>query len=192
MFVLSAGHNPTDKGAHKFDDPSFNEYDQACKWVKLLSSYLTDKGIGVIQVPTGTLSSKIKFINSLTDNIKLAIEIHFNSAHNIKAEGSETLYCPGSVKGLHYASRVQKVLSKHFKPDRGFKEGWYRMDRPGHKDYAGDVDGDEQMDAFLGKTKPVSLILEPEFIHNSGSIINKMDECCMDLAELMHEIATTG
>lgn len=191
MFVLSAGHNPKDKGAIKFDDPQFNEYDEACKWVDRLAEELMLVGVSSHTVPTGTLRSKIAYINSLNFPIILAMEIHFNSSPNIKAVGSETLYCPGSLKGLEYATIVQAALASVFKPDRGVKEGWYRMDKPGHVDYKGDVDGDEKKDAFLSQVRPVSLIIEPEFIHNRGILATRRDTACKILAQALYNLSTT-
>jgi hypothetical protein len=57
-------------------------------------------------------------------------------------------------------------------PDRGAKEGWYKMDRPGVIDFYGDEDGDEMPDYFLRKTNCPALILEPEFIQQYGHIKN--------------------
>lgn len=191
MFVISAGHHPNDPGAINTSDSTFTEYSQTVLWVDCLASYLTQKGVGYVKVPSTTLKEKIRFINKLTDNIICAIEIHFNSSSSPSASGCETLYCPGSVKGLHYASMFQKIMAKHIRPDRGFKEGWFRGDKPGHVDYVGDVDGDEHVDAFLSQTKPTALILEPEFIHNKYNIVLKMEDVCKGLAGLMDEMSKT-
>ena len=56
------------------------------------------------------------------------------------------------------------------------------MDRPGIEDYPGDVEGDEKPDYFLKATKPVALILEPEFIHNRSAIETNRDAACKALA----------
>lgn len=189
MILLSAGHHPGDKGAVKFDDNSFNEYDEARKWVVALGGELSLLGLRYHSVPTGALSSKIKYINNFDEPVLMALEIHFNSAANYRAVGSETLYCPGSVKGKEYATKIQDAMAKVFKPSRGVKEGWYRQDKPGHVDYAGDVEGDEKKDAFLSQTKPVSLILEPEFIHNRGIIVANRDRVCKLIAGAINEIS---
>lgn len=174
---LSAGHYPQRKGAsHK----GFYEHDEAIVWVKKLEcmlSCLCDVEI----VPTGTLRQKVKHMNK--QKYDLAVEVHFNSLASGRAYGSETLHYPGSKKGKKCAKEIQKRLAEVFKPDRGIKEGWYRMDRPGVKDYQGDVEGDETIDYFLRKTKGTALILEPEFIQHKGKIQMNRTKGCMAIAK---------
>ena len=80
---------------------------------------------------------------------------------NPKTGPTMTLYYPGSVKGKALASSVNSsvglVLNSR---NRGVKEGWYRMDRPGVEDYQGDVDGDENIDYFLAQTTCPAIIFE--------------------------------
>lgn len=183
--LLSAGHSPSSKGASYND---FNEYDEATRWVLLLHDLLINThSFPCATVPTGTLLSKVAHINA-DPFAKLAIEIHFNSDESKRQHGSETLYMPGSEKGKWAAEIVQAELAGLFPPSRGAKEGWYRMDKPGHVDYRGDVDGDEAVLYFLRATKPVSLILEPEFIYNRETIETKRDAACAALAAALVHI----
>lgn len=174
--ALSAGHNPKAKGAS--NGAGFNEYDEAVKWLaKLILLFEANPDVEAIEVPTGSLRSKINFINQ-QKGIKLAIEIHFNSCASSKVKGSETLFHPGSYRGKKAASIIQRSVASLMPPNRGIKEGWYRMDRPGIEDYAGDVPGDETIDAFLRDTYCPALILEPEFIQNKSAIESSRDICC--------------
>lgn len=169
MIALSAGHYPKDPGAcWPKDKPTFCEHEIAVEWIGLIALTVRQQ-IPLVVIPSGWLGDKVKAINALK-NCKLAVELHFNSSSSISARGSETLYCPGSKNGLQAAITMQKYMSNIFPPNRGAKEGWYRMDRPGHIDYKSDIEGDEKIDYFLGKTKPVALIIEPEFIFNSMTI----------------------
>lgn len=175
MIALSVGHDAQAKGA------SHNgryEFDVSSEWVPLIGQLLIDNhDIDVVLVPDGKLIPKVKWINEMP-GILLAAELHFNSDVSKKQRGSETLYCPGSARGKHAASLVQMEMAGVFPPNRGYKEGWYRMDAPGRVDYPGDVDGDEHIDYFLKATNPVALILEPEFIYNEKLIDdNKLAAC---------------
>ena len=178
--ALSAGHNPNAKGASNGE--GFNEYDEAIMWVAKLVGLFSGGMAEVVCVPTGTLSSKINFINQQV-GLKLALEIHFNSCASTKVKGSETLCCPGSYRGKIAADIIQRAIASIMPPNRGIKEGWYRMDRPGIKDYAGDVEGDGVIDAFLRRTRCTAIIIEPEFIQNKSVIEANRDICC----EVIHE-----
>lgn len=168
MIVLSAGHYPQDKGA-VFE--SRNEHDEALKWLEHIVLTLR-KTHDVMVVPTGPLPAKVTWINALHHELKvsIAVELHFNSDPLRRGIGCETLYCPGSVKGRAAASILQDGLATVFPPNRGIKEGWYRQDRPGHVDYANDIDGDEKVDYFLKATNMTALIVEPLFMHQTREL----------------------
>lgn len=179
LILLSAGHHPLARGA-SFGD--FNEYDEAREWVDALVANMSDRA-AVLRVPTGPLTEKVKWIND--SNASLAIEIHFNSDPGHKGMGSETLYCPGSAKGKQLAEEIQQELGAIFHPSRGAKEGWYRMDKPGHEDYPGDIDGDEMPDYFLKYTNCPAILIEPEFIHNKTVIQGYREWACARLADVL-------
>jgi hypothetical protein len=186
--ALSAGHNPNAKGASNGE--GFNEYDEASKWItELAGLFAATNRIEIILVPTGSLTSKINFINEQA-RLKLAIEIHFNSCASTRVKGSETLFCPGSRRGRTAANIIQRAIASIMPPNRGTKEGWYRMDRPGVNDYVGDIDGDESIDAFLVRTKCTALILEPEFIQNKSVIEANRDICCDVIRDAIVEYVT--
>lgn len=180
MLILSAGHYPNARGAC-FGD--FCEHDEAVRWVSTIVHHINYR-IGVLITPSLDLSGKVKWINS-QNSPALAVEIHFNSDPKHKGRGSETLYCPGSEKGRLVASAVQNAIAPLLKPNRGIKEGWYRMDRPGHEDYPGDIEGDEKPDYFLKATKCPALIIEPEFIHNREVIESMRETACEAIAEVL-------
>lgn len=172
MILISAGHNPDAPGAC-FDD--FCEHDEAMKWAENIILELDYLDISAALVPTGSLGSKVRWINQ-QDYVIAALEIHFNAAMyrgKPTGIGCETLYCPKSQKGEILAGAVQKYLWPLFTPNRGIKEGWYKMDRPDHEDYPGDIDGDEKPDYFLLKTKCPAIIVEPQFIQHKDDIQSK-------------------
>jgi len=182
VIAISAGHYPEKPGAcYPPDNDSWCEHDLAEHWINRITPIIRQQ-VMVEIVPSGWLGSKVRYINALPA-CKLAVELHFNSAPGYKGAGCETLYCPGSMRGRHAAEVMQEHLAKVFPPDRGAKEGWYRMDRPGHVDYKGDIEGDEKIDYFLAKTTPVALIVEPEFIFNRQLLHDQETAGCACLAE---------
>lgn len=185
---VSAGHHPENPGACFAD---FCEHAEALKWAKAITdeiNFISGDDIACI-VPVGVLKDKVKFINDI--NPLLAIEIHFNSFKvwedankdglvssgelRNAGLGSETLYYPGSKKGEATARRIQSILGLICEPNRGIKEGWYRMNKDNGPDY------------FLARTKCTSLIIEPDFIHREYEIKNTRDEACRGIA---HSITT--
>lgn len=165
MILLSTGHNPDAKGAC---NGNICEWDIATEWVEEISRILDIALIPNMIVPTGSLKEKVNFINE--KNSFIAMELHFNS--NIKAHGSETLYCPGSTKGKELADIIQKqfMMNEIFQPNRGSKEGWYKMDKNNPPDY------------FLRKTNCVSIIVEPDFISNLDNIEKHRRLGCLSIA----------
>lgn len=166
--IIFAGHHPTKPGASY---NGFNEHDEALRWLDLLRPYFSveDLSIG----PIGTLKTKTNYINNR--NPLLACDLHFNSAPLVdnkrQGEGSMTLYYPGSVKGKLAADAVQNCICEVFKPDRGSREGYYRLDPTKSPDW------------FLARTKCTSLILEPEYIHQKEKIIDNREAGVEELAK---------
>ncbi len=173
--ILSAGHNPKARGASA---GNLTEHDVAMKLIPKVVKILKDTGLTVSFVPTGSLSAKIGNANieSIANGGNaLAIELHFNGSSSPSAVGNETLCCPGSVKGKKAAeafnTKFMELAGDLVKKNRGVKEGWYKMDKPGQVDYSGDVDGDENIDAWLKDTNCTALILEPCFMSQLQEIL---------------------
>ena len=196
MIILSAGHDPLAKGATYNE---FNEHDEAVKWVQIIHNAILGYHLYPCEIAPHSrtspeqsagkvLADKIAWVNKQPSAV-LALEVHFNSDTSKRAKGSETLYAPGSEAGKWAAELVQEELTGLFPPSRGIKEGWYRQDHPGHVDYAGDVEGDEKPLAFLTWTKPVALIIEPEFIYNQEAIELRRAPACVALAAALVHIA---
>lgn len=180
MILLSAGHYPESPGAcHN----GFCEHEEALKWVSLLGGLLRPR-TKVEVVPTGRLGKKIEWVNTFHKSVPvdLAVEIHFNGSEDGKQHGSETLYCPGSVKGQRAARIVQDAMSSLLGPNRGAKEGWYRMILP--------PDSRATPDIFLSQNLPVSLILEPEFIYNRLAIESLRQVTCDVLSDAIIDAVT--
>ena len=172
MILISAGHYPARPGAC-FGD--FCEHGEAVKWRDLIVHKLGVMGIQAATVPPGSLRKKVDYINK--KGATCAVEIHFNAATKKEkgkvvnvGKGCETLYAPGSTKGIAFAEYVHGELANLFSPDRGIKEGWYRMDPA------------QGVDFFLAKTNCPALILEPDFIHRKDIITVKRVEACVILA----------
>ena len=187
MIFISAGHHEQSRGA-KFN--GITEFDLTTVWANRIAELLDGR---CFRIPGGRLKDKVKFINNWADKDSLAVEIHFNSAKMWKdlnengiiddgemvnvGRGSETLYYPGSARGKEAAETVQESLGKIMKPNRGVKEGWYRMNKAAGK-----------ADYFLEKTICTALIVEPEFIDNTYSIKDNFDVACHSIANSLLEI----
>jgi len=173
MIFISAGHHPASPGA-KWE--RFIEHDEAVLWAELFHEKLEPKST---LVPTGTLQTKVDFINSRIMNGDITIEIHFNAArdadNNPVGRGCESLYYPGSESGEHIAKLCQEALKQCFPPNRGAKEGWYRMDPERGPDF------------FLARTKCPAVIIEPEFVHRSDLIIENREMAIGLLIENLKE-----
>lgn len=183
--LISAGHYAQRPGAVNAE--GISEFPETLVWANLLASNCTSFGAVAAIVPSGTLPEKVEFINEYPSPVSMAVEVHFNSSSS-GGRGSETLYCPRSVKGKRLADITQNVLGALLPPNRGSKEGWYHMDRPDIIDFAGDVNGDEKPDYFLVRTRCPSIILEPEFIQNYDKIGTSRDIVCEALAHVWSTI----
>ena len=171
MIYISAGHHHEKRGAcYK----GFCEHEEAKVWQSLLANMLGHDGM---VVPCGILRHKVKFINERASRQDIAIEIHFNSAVNNNGEhigkGSETLYYPNSERGYQLAQLVQDELGIIYNPDRGAKEGYYRMDKS------------RGVDFFLERTICTALIIEPDFIHRKNIIQSKRAEGCKSIVNAL-------
>jgi len=172
MIFISTGHHKHRQGA---SFQGHTEYAEASRWVEVLDTYL---GESSQKIPTGVLSEKVTHINRSCKAKKgdhLAIEIHFNSDPARAGKGCETLYYPGSKRGKEVAESLQESMSVVFTPDRGAKEGWYRM----HPDNGPNF--------FLARTACTAIILEPEFIHNIEKIQANRLVCCRQLASALRK-----
>lgn len=163
MILISAGHHPFRKGASA---GNIYEYDVAIEWAAIIVGMIDT---GVTLVPPGLLRNKVAFINK-QPGVSLAVEVHFNSAPDHDGDGDrgngcETLYCPGSVKGKVAAEIIQRSMAEILPPDRGVKEGWYRMQKGGSPDY------------FLRFTNCPAVIIEPAFIEDVASISDPLSVC---------------
>jgi N-acetylmuramoyl-L-alanine amidase len=173
--AISAGHNVKAKGASY---QGVFEYDLTVKWRSLIVAAL---GRHALIVPTGGLVDKVAFINS--HNCDAAIEVHFNASPSGKGSGCETLYSPGSIKGIRLAMHIQGELAELCAPSRGVKEGWYQQDRPNYVDYPGDINGDERQLYFLRATNCPAVIVEPLFINELDRIADVQGDACKRIAQ---------
>lgn len=190
-FILSAGHNPDKKGARWGD---LYEYDVTSKWVPEIARYLRYKGHSALEVETGGLGKKVTMANAMANAYTdpIAVELHFNAAGSTYVQGNETIYFPGSVSGKaaakSYNEKFMELAGKYVVKDRGIKEGWYKMDRPGIVDFYGDEDGDEMPNYWLRKTACTSLILEPCFMCQIEEIGDNWKEVCWAIGDSLRAI----
>jgi N-acetylmuramoyl-L-alanine amidase len=162
--AISAGHNPTAKGA---SNGLFNEYTETLLLAADLIHKLQEAGIQAWIIGTGSLRKKVREVND--GGFDCAIEIHLNAGGG---HGCETLYHIDSINGKSLATLVQKAMVKQTGLNsRGVKPGWYKMDEPGVVDYPGDKDGDEKVDFFLKATNCSAIIAEPFFIDGDSKLL---------------------
>lgn len=162
--ALSAGHTLKAPGA---THEGFSEYPETLIWRDLLAFLLERRGYTVHRIEPARSRDKVAEVNALRAD--LFLETHFNGGP-AQAAGSETLYCPGSVKGESAARAIQKRLAPLFPPDRGVKEGWYRQKVGGKRVYV------------LDKTNCPAVIVEPEFVHHRDAIQSNADRACEAIA----------
>lgn len=207
IIFVSAGHYPQKPGA-VYD--GFVEHDEAMVWATRMVELL---GGDALLVPTGFLQNKVKFVNARATPGSVCIEVHFNDAVAWRdrnkdglvtpdemervGEGAETLYCPGSEKGLALAVVVQDSI-EHLFPyrwtdhnrnglqekdelvGRGVKEGWYRMDKKNGPDF------------ILRMTSCPTVIVEPEFVQRKDRIVQNRDAACAAMAAALSAFVRGG
>lgn len=144
--AVSIGHNPVKPG---YRVGKFSEYSEMAPVAGLLVQELMYLGIQACMVGTGSHRSKVEQVNSM--RVDLAIELHLNAGSGV---GVETLYCPGSTKGMTAAAIIHDQVKGISPRDRGIKEGWYRQDRK-----RGPV-------FFLAQTNCPAIITETYFMDN--------------------------
>ena len=196
IMMLSAGHYPKARGAcypESGGPDAFCEHDEAQRWVSLIASQVREQ-LPVVIVPTGPLEAKVAWMNDYhpptEHRVALAAEVHFNSNEQRRGTGCETLYYPGSRRGLAAATMIQNAMAIIYR-DRGVQEGWYRQDKPGRVDYVGDVDGDEKLLAFLSPPRFPSVIIEPEFIFNQAVIEATRTDACTLISQAIIDFCRT-
>jgi len=116
--VLSAGHNPSAKGARAL---GYVEHDLTCLMVGLMTEEFEAMGIPIIIVdPMMKLQERIDWV--LKNHPKsLALEVHFNT-FNGAAEGTEVFYKAGDMIGFNYGRRFLSNVSKELNlKNRGMK-----------------------------------------------------------------------
>ena len=197
MIFVSPGHYPAKPGAVY---EGFVEHEEAVIWAQKIAEALH---VRACLVPALILQQKVEFINARAGQHSIALEVHFNDATKWidrnkdgivtedelehVGEGAETLYCPGSAKGIKLATIVQASIDQLFpfrwtdrnkdgkqQPDelegRGIKEGWYRMNKANGPDF------------ILERTRCPTVIVEPEFVQRKDRILKNRDEACAALA----------
>lgn len=186
MILIFAGHNPSSPGVcYPKDNPNWCEHVVASGWVNRIALKIRQR-VEVVIGPTGGLTHKVNWVNQMCkyNKVDLAVELHFNGDESGKAHGSETLYCPGSVRGELMANIVQGAVGSVLKPDRGVKPGWYRMILPPNPEAVPNY--------FLSHTKCPALIIEPEFMYNRAVIETNRDFVCDIIADALVECATNA
>jgi len=158
--LLSAGHDNTYFGAssHQYylteHSVAINICDIVCRLMhnKVIFLDCDQFTRDFINIHT-SLKYKINTINTIhrENPIDLCVELHFNASPDHTAHGSEVLYHDDSHSGKHYASIFQPLL-EHF-------DG--KIDGRSNKHVSSK--------AFISRTLPPSIILEPLFIDNPAN-----------------------
>ncbi len=170
--AISAGHYPAAPGAAY---GTMVEHPEAVIWIDRIAAVLRHLGADVFVTKPAGLSGKISSINRFGP--VLAMELHFNSDPKHAGMGSETLYAPGSIRGMRLAGMVQAALADLCPPSRGIKEGWYRM-------AVGGI-----VDAFLKLTHCPAVIVQPLFIHPGTEIIAARETAPPAIARALFDVA---
>ncbi len=159
--AISAGHYPRSQGA---SFKGTTEYKLAVSWICDIQMHLKELGVSTVIVPATNLRKKVDFINRA--NVGCCLELHFNDFTNKRVRGCETLYCPNSYLGKLFALSVHNWYSPIMNnPDRGVKEGYYKLKG-------------QTIDYYLQQTYPPAVIVEPEFIaHHKGANAHKIPAC---------------
>jgi len=155
--AVSIAHYPERPG---FKYNQLTEYGETVLIAAQVVHLLHTLGQAAHLIGSGPLPKKVAEINA--GGFDCGMEIHLNAG---RGNGCETLYCPGSLEGINLATAIQdKLVERCGFRDRGIKQGWYKMDRPGVEDYPGDIEGDEKLDWILWKTNCPFVIIEPFFL----------------------------
>ena len=121
---INEGHAPDGKPdcgcLNYFEGSLIRESDLTFKQGRKLAMYLATAGLNVQNLQSDSLEEICQTANNSEADI--FVSLHFNSAENTSALGSETCYHPESVKGKLLAECIQNqiVNSTHF-TDRGIK-----------------------------------------------------------------------
>lgn len=120
---INPGHAPNgnpDPGAVN-QITGLQECDVALAVGTLVEGYLRAAGCTTLLVQSDSLSYVVSVANSWCADI--FISIHCNSATNTEAQGSETWYCHGSLRGKALAACIQRqIVTSLPVVDRGLKE----------------------------------------------------------------------
>lgn len=152
--ALSAGHQPTQQGAHVSD---VSEYGITCQIIGESINLLSKLGHEAWLIGAGFNVDQVKQINEL--DCDCGLELHFNSFSDPKFRGTEVLHA-GSRAGIQLAGCLQKSLVASLKTkDRGIKIGYYQLNPSKPLDY------------MLERTNCPFVIVEPLFLSNPDDFL---------------------
>ena len=139
------------------------EAELAAKYVKLINQYLEAAGVSTIFIQEDSLSQICRIAND--NDADLFYSLHFNSAENPTATGTETFHHANSERGRLFAQCVQTQLVNTLGlPDRGLKTNGLYVTR---------------------NTNMPGILIEVGFINNPTEediLINRMDDACRAIA----------
>ena len=120
--VIDAGHGGIDPGA---TGNGLKEKDRALTYALKIGKELEGLGFNVIYTRTRDQFIELRNRSNLSNNVNatIFISIHLNSFGKASANGAETLFHPGSIKGKSLASKIQNEIVKNelCNSDRGIK-----------------------------------------------------------------------
>lgn len=161
LIAANAGHCPgLDPGACGH---LRTEANLAKQYVELINKYLNAVGINTIFIQENSLSQICRIAND--NDADLFYSLHFNSASNPAATGTETYYYEGSQRGQIFAQCVQNQLVDTLGLyDRGLKTNSLYVTR---------------------NTNMCAILIEVGFINNPTEekfLIDHMDDACRAIA----------
>lgn len=161
VVIISAGHSLSEPGAVYL--PGGKENFLTIELTKLVSTYLRNHGIGVLNVPDNlSLLDTIKWINGRASEgkIEAAIEIHTNAATDKNAKGCEAWYFHDFKTGLGdvESKKLSQCMVDAINVESGlsirgvFDESTNKWGRLG----------------FIHDTKPLASLVECGFLSNEN------------------------
>lgn len=131
VVILVVGHNPISKGAKNLEYPKLNEYDINLGIAKALSARLFNDGQDNLIVLNGSVSNKVRKINSLDfeeilgkpKSTTVQVSLHFNAykGYTSNSSGCEVLISNQKQNSARLADLLQREFSQIGNIDRGIK-----------------------------------------------------------------------
>ena len=167
IIAISAGHHPISPG-NRYKNTT--EHAEAVIWAAYIADYLDEFGV---QVPACTTKGRLEYLNTLGNNLTLAVEIHFDEPNDNNI--ARILYAPGNDKAIKAAIIIQEALISSLGCDCKAEEGWYK----------GDIN--RGVDFFIRRSPVPALIIVPGAIDKLCNTTKTRQITCQVIASALLE-----